>query len=319
MGTLSDGLGGYFELEINDLGSVYHDLAIAVNSCRNALEYILLANSYNKIYLPYYTCDVILQPINKIGIEYEFYHLDDSFFPIIDIVEDNSVLLFVNYFGIMKSKALVLQNKFKNLIMDNAHAFFSPPIKGLSTIYSPRKFFGVPDGGFVYSSRKLNFDLDFDKSIDRTSHLLTRIDCDAETGFELFKNNEKLLNNLPLMKMSKLTNKLLRGLDFDFIREKRNKNFNFLHKQLRDRNRLTPIIEEDIIDGPLVYPFWTNNISLKKRLIENKVYCATYWPNVKSLCKKGSLEVNLTNELINLPIDQRCNDKDLFEILKFIL
>ena len=31
-------IGGYFELELNDYGSVYHDKAIAVNSGRNALE-----------------------------------------------------------------------------------------------------------------------------------------------------------------------------------------------------------------------------------------------------------------------------------------
>jgi len=58
-------IGGYFELETCISETLYHDNAIAVNSCRNALEYILVANDYNKIYIPYYTCDVTLQPIEN--------------------------------------------------------------------------------------------------------------------------------------------------------------------------------------------------------------------------------------------------------------
>ena len=45
-----DSIGGYFQLETNDFGSIFHDKAIAVNSGRNALEYILLSNNYRKIY-----------------------------------------------------------------------------------------------------------------------------------------------------------------------------------------------------------------------------------------------------------------------------
>ncbi len=34
-------IGGYFALELNDFGSVFHDKAIAVNSGRNALVHQL--------------------------------------------------------------------------------------------------------------------------------------------------------------------------------------------------------------------------------------------------------------------------------------
>ena len=51
-------IGGYFELELDNRGTLYHDDAIALNSGRTSLEYILLHNSYEKVFLPYYTCDV---------------------------------------------------------------------------------------------------------------------------------------------------------------------------------------------------------------------------------------------------------------------
>ena len=192
-----DAIGGYFELELNDFDSVYHDKAIAVNSGRNALEYILLANKYKKIYIPYYTCDVTFQPIKKLNIEFEFYYLDKDFFPRLNEIEDNAALLFVNYFGLMDNNILLLQKKYKNLIIDNAQAFYAQPLDCTSTFYSPRKFFGLPDGGFVYSDKNLNVDLDYDKSEERISHLLKRIEEGAETGYKLFQQNDNKLNDLP--------------------------------------------------------------------------------------------------------------------------
>ena len=34
-------IGGYFELELNNFNSLYHDEAVAVNSARNALELLI--------------------------------------------------------------------------------------------------------------------------------------------------------------------------------------------------------------------------------------------------------------------------------------
>lgn len=53
-------LGGYLELELNDFGNIYHDDLVDLNTGRNALEYILIQQGYEKIYIPYYTCNVTL-------------------------------------------------------------------------------------------------------------------------------------------------------------------------------------------------------------------------------------------------------------------
>jgi hypothetical protein len=65
------------------------------------LEYVLLINKYKKIYLPYYTCEVLLQPLYKLNLKFEFYHLDDSFNPVLDAIDKDEVILYVNYFGLM--------------------------------------------------------------------------------------------------------------------------------------------------------------------------------------------------------------------------
>ena len=67
-------IGGYFELELNDFGTIYHDNLIKLNSGRNALEYILIQEGYEKVYVPYYTCDVTLQPLKRQNID-KYMHL----------------------------------------------------------------------------------------------------------------------------------------------------------------------------------------------------------------------------------------------------
>ena len=54
-------IGGFFSLElpINSKGELY-PTAIKLNSGRACLEYVLRLHNYSKIYLPFYTCQVVL-------------------------------------------------------------------------------------------------------------------------------------------------------------------------------------------------------------------------------------------------------------------
>lgn len=315
-------IGGYFEMESHNLvSSIYHNKAIAVNSARNALEYILLINNYKKIFIPYYTCDVILQPLKRLNIDFEYYYLDNDFYPIIESIKTDEALLYVNYFGMMNNVVYSLSTKFRNLIVDNAHAFFAKPLKGISTFYSPRKFFGLPDGGFVYPNKILRLKLDIDKSIDRISHLIARVENGAEAGFNLFKENELKLDNLPLKSMSNFTKKLLFNIDYNVVLQQRNKNFSILHQVLKHNNELTPIIENEDVNGAMVYPYLRiGNNKLTKKLIENKIFIAKYWPNVIDWVKnKNTTEIHFVNNLIPLPIDQRYGEKEMERILNLIV
>lgn len=86
-------IGGYFGLELSQKEE-YHKDATRLNTGRNALEYVLKARQYDKVYIPYYTCEVVLEPINKLNIEYEFYSINERFEPglsIIDGIMFNSV------------------------------------------------------------------------------------------------------------------------------------------------------------------------------------------------------------------------------------
>ncbi len=317
---MKNSIGGYFELELNK-NKEFHENAICLNTGRNCLEYILKVNKYKKIYIPFYICDVILEPIKKIGIDYEFYKIDKEFKPIFNFtLSKEDAFLYVNYFGIKQDYIKKLSKKFKNLIIDNTQAFFDKPIKGIDTFYSARKCFGVPDGAYLYSHKKTNntSELEQDISSNRIKHLLLRIEYGAEKGYEYFIENENSLINQPIKKMSKLTHAVLNSINYEKVMLTRKNNFIFLHNKLKNKNEITIDIKN--IKTPMIYPFlYPNSNKLRKILIDNKIFIASYWKNINKLIGPDSYEIYLSNNLLPIPIDQRYSIKDMNKIINIII
>ena len=114
------------------------------------------------------------------------------------------------------------------------------------------------------------------------------------------------------MAMSRLTENLLSGLDYEGIRQKRNENWMQLHAVLGNHNRLslhTP-------DGPYMYPYYCENgMQIKKKLAEKKIYIPTLWPNVLE-AEENELEKDYTRNILPLPVDQRYGLADMTRLLK---
>jgi hypothetical protein len=251
-------IGGYFGFELNK-NIEYHHSAIALNTARNAFEYLLIVNKYNKVYIPFYTCEVLLEPLVKLKIDYEFYSINQDFEPIFDfdLMQKNEGFLYTNYFGLKDLFIRKLVKKINNLIIDNAQSFFSIPIKNCDTFYSSRKFFGVPDGSYLYSKNKLEQELEQDFSNQRCQHLLKRIDQSAEDGYLSFLENDSLLKNQPIKKMSQLTKSILCNIDYENCKIIRKQNFENLDNNLRTSNVLK--FNLSTIENPMVYPYLMNH------------------------------------------------------------
>lgn len=309
-------IGGYFELELRR-NSHFH-AALKLNTARNCLEYILRVRQYRKIFIPYYTCDVLLEPIHKLNLEYEFYHIDENFQPVItkELGVDEA-FLYTNYFGFTQKISKLLRLKYPNLIIDNCQAFYADVLEHTDTFYSARKFFGVPDGAYLYTDKMAVSPMPVEISASRFSHLFKRIEGGAEAGYQDFQHNENSLSNLPIREMSAISDRILQNVDYEYVRYKRRENFSYLHAVLKDINWLKLNPEEDIV--PMVYPFWSPDRTLRKRLLENRIYVATYWPNVLKWCKEHTLESNWAQYLIPLPIDQRYGPHEMEQIVKIIL
>ena len=316
---MSKAIGGYFELELRR-GEHYHKDALRLNTARNCFEYILLARKYKKVYIPYFTCEVMLQPLLRHQVNYEFYHIGMNLEPreIVDL-KPGEAFLYTNYFGLKQSCVERLAEIYHSqLIVDNAQAFFAPRIEGIDTFYSPRKFFGVPDGGYLYTDCLLEQNFSQYKSFGRMKHLLRRIDEGAEAGYADFRQNDDALDDNPIREMSELTARLLENADYKAASERRRINFKCLHGLLGAKNQMCfGDLSDDVV--PMTYPYYVEEGQfLKLRLIKNRIFVPTYWANVKEWCKDDTCEYALANHLCNLPIDQRYADSEMNDLINMI-
>lgn len=297
-------IGGYLELECGRVPQYYAD-GIYTNLCRSAIRYVVRALGIKKIHIPYFTCHTVPNALRAEACEIVPYRIDSTFMPIADFPE-NDFILYNNYFGVLGQHVDVLASRYPNLIVDNAQAFYSKP-KGRAAVYSPRKFFGLPDGGILVGRDIPNIPLPSATSWSEMAHLLKRIDLGAQAGYGDFRASDERLANAPVMAMSKLTAALMGNLDYDFVATKRKTNFNYLHKSLRSNFPFAQVSD----DVPLVYPLLTDNPSLRTILIHEKIFVPSYWPGVQC-CDR------LDVRILPLPIDQRYGIEEMERIVEVL-
>ena len=310
-------IGGYFELELPQ-GSEYHSSAIALNTGRNCLEYILRVRGYKNVYLPYYSCDVLLEPFKKLNVKYSFYHINELLEPDEDIqLSDGEAILYVNYFGLKQNCVEELAAKYgQHLIVDNTQAFYDQPIEGIDTFYSCRKFYGVSDGAYLYCDQRLDMELEQDYSWERMDYLLKRIDLSPQAAYADFRARSAYLRNSSIKKMSQLTHRIMASIDYDIVKTKRRENYLLIESALSKKNGISLTLSNDAV--PMVYPYLSTDPELRHRLIDSKIYVATYWPNVVDWCNDNETEYQLTRLCLPLPIDQRYGENEMNEIIQQI-
>lgn len=317
-------IGGYFELADYEEGGVFpHQDGILLNTGRNALEYILRSiDEVKHIYLPYYTCQVVLEPINKLHIPYTYYHINQQF-EIVDNIQPKKgeYIIANNYFGIKDAYIQQLAERYDDqLIVDCAQAFFARPNPGIKSFYSTRKYVGVADGGVAYLGNLTDDRVEvneMDRSDEHDSHLMKRKQFGAEVGFADYQANEAKLDNQPIRLMSNTTKRILDHIDYDRIKAKRRENFEYLHKALEQKNFLS-MPDIDTFICPMVYPIVARiSKDLRKELIDNKVFVAKYWPNVHQFCD-FELEYELATRVLPIPCDQRYGKEEFQIVIEII-
>lgn len=317
-------IGGYFELADRETADNFpHKDGILLNTGRNALEYILRSiKDIKSIYLPYFTCEVVLEPIKKLGIPYNFYQINPRF-EIADriILSEGDYIIVNNYYGIKDLYIRSLYARYgDHLIVDCAQAFFAPIVTGIKAFYSCRKFVGVADGGIAYLGNEIGADvslLEAEPTETHFDHLLIRKEKGAEAGFCNYQANEAALDRQPIRQMSELTKEALQHIDYDKIKQQRIRNWNTLNDALVATNMIQTPLTSDF-ECPMVYPYMVENgLELRKKLISEKIFVAKYWPNV--IPYDGfEFEANLADKVVCLPLDQRYDIKDMNRIIEII-
>jgi len=302
-------IGGYFGLEQFVSNEYYKDL-IPLNNGRNALLYLLKVRNIKKLYIPNYLCEEVSDMCIRNAYKFEYYKIDAEFMPIFNkTLADNEYLYVVNYYGQLKNwKVLVLKQKFAQIILDSTQAFFQKPIEGIDTIYTCAKFFGVPDGAYLSTNKRLSEELEIDISRERMTHILGRYEGVASDYYSHYLNNDASFKSESLKYMSKLTHNILGAIDYDRVRRIRNENYAYLESKFVRLNKLnltTP-------NGAFAYPFYVENgIEIRKALAQKKIYIPTLWSNVLVDTPEESIEYKYAKNILPLPCDQRYGIDDM--------
>lgn len=310
-------VGGYLGLD-TFIEKEYHSDVISLNSGRNALVYLFEAKKIDKIYIPYYLCDSISKTLEKNGFEFDYYHVDDKFKPKFNrVLKSNEYLFLVNYFGqFSNEKLLSFKREHGNIIVDNTQSFFQKPIDGIDTLYSCRKYFGVPDGAYLSTDDKINKEIEVDSARDRMTHILGRFETNASEFYNYFKSNDAEFKGRPLRYMSKISKNILGAIDYNKVIQKRNENYNHLESKLGCLNKL------DLYkpNAPFAYPLYTENaMEIKRKLANKNIYIPTLWPNVLKEAEVGSIEYDYTANIMPLPCDQRYSVEDMQYLVKEVI
>ncbi len=306
-------IGGYFELEVTAKGQQYHDTPYRIKNGRAALHFILAAMKPALVHIPYYSCSSLLEPFAVSGCKYQFYEVDAALEPLsLPDLQSNEYFLYINYFGIKDQMASRLSVKYKDrLILDCTQAFFMKG-NGVSWFFnSCRKFFGVPDGAYLYVPEGAGLKPPTGRNQRYvTEHLIKRLEGNTSEGYPIFLQNEDLMD-CEITGMSEFSEQLMSGINYTEVMEKRLANYSALHERLGDINQYNALSADGCV--PMCYPLLLLNETadaVKRKL--NNIFIPTFWGEVTERSATGyEVEKNIAEKLLPLPIDHRYSTSDM--------
>lgn len=299
-------IGGYIELDTYT-GNMLHDDGVKLNCGRNALAYIIKAKNIKKLWMPKFMCDSCEKVLSDSKVDVQYYSIGLDFKPIIK--EWDGCLYVVNFYGQLSNDYFASLGD--SIIVDNAQAYFQEPIPGVDTLYTCRKFFGVADGAILYTDKTIEIE-DQDESFNRMNFLLGRYERSAGEFYQEYVDNNHFFRSESIKNMSKLTENLLRGIDYEMVKTRRTLNFAYLHEKLHSMNKLNLSVP----DGAFMYPLYIENgAEVRKQLQAKKIFIPILWPAVFNLCEENELEYDMAKNILPIPVDQRYGIEDMEYIM----
>lgn len=308
-------IGGYLEFERYE-GRYPHDEGVKLNCGRSCLEYLLRARDIKTLWLPDFLCDSVRGVCRRVGVSVKTYAVGEDFRAPHDLeIAKQEWLYLVDYYGQLTDQALcdAAAQAGGRLILDEAQNFFRTPELSCDVLYTPRKFFGIPDGGLLLTDARLSEPLPTSESFEHMAFLTGRFERTAGEFYAQSTANNRRFAAEPLAGMSLLTDNLLRSFDYARIADVRDRNYAFLDKELGGANGLHPAASS----GPFAYPFLVEGgPAIRKALAARKIFIPTLWPNVLEDSEAGTVARRYARDILPLPVDQRYGETEMTALVE---
>lgn len=325
--TLVDGgsnalkpIGGFFDIEIRSPASGgLHRGSVALSTGRACLALALEELRPTACYVPYYCCNSLLEPIEAANIKVAFYGIDEELEPeVLPNPGSGELLIYTNFFGLKNHSAQVLSSTFKRqVLIDNTHSFFNRGYLDSYSFTSARKYFGVPDGAYLYPPEGIRpREVPERNNAVRTEHLFARLLERDDEALALFRSNEAVLGS-EVLRMSAVSDRLLATVDYASVMERRTDNYDFLAERLGATNRFG--VQDRGNAVPFCYPYLPDPPIPHERFYAQRIYPPRLWPDPLARQEPGfDFSRCLCRDLLPLPVDHRYDGKDMERIAAFI-
>jgi hypothetical protein len=306
------GIGGFLGLDPSVLGRPPCPGArTAFSTGRACLAAILDLVRPRVVYLPRFVCPVVHRVVAERGCRCEWFGLDQGLRPQLPAaLPADAMVLVVNYFGLLGPVVdRVAGESAATVVIDDAQAFFHRPGRGVWAFNSARKFFGVPDGAWLFGPASPPC---HERARPGTAHLEFR---DAPHAFARYRSAEADRTDEPLG-ASLLTRALLGHTDLDGVAAVRRANHAHLHRRLAAHNRLQLPLGDDAV--PLCYPFLPRRVLSHAQLHAQRIWVPRFWPDMPRAGEHAWTD-ELAEDLLPLPVDQRYGPDDMDVMASVIL
>lgn len=319
--NLKASYGGFLPLELNpgiEWFDQYKQNCRSFNSVKAGLDCLIRKMGIRELSVPYYYCPSTTQAIRNAGVHVHFYHINNQFMPEPSVWEDGRPILLVNYFGILEKQIdkQIQSHKDNIIILDNAHAFFAQPhfAGNLYTLYSAKKFFGVPDGAYLVGKNVKPHEEKPEYAADYLHYSAVTFEQGTNVAYREKKAVDNMLSS-HYAGMSILAHGLLQNVDYQRVRNRRTENFYWLWQYLQKVNELEFWETTPAYIFPLLCK---NGRQVKKKLIEKSVFVPTLWSGENLLNHGNEFEIHMSCDAVFLPIDQRYSKEDMQYLVRLI-
>jgi len=302
---------------------------------RHAIDAIVAARGWKRIWIPAYFCYEVIAHIQATGIEVKLYddnplrEDDDALVRSLDY-RDGDVLLRMNYFG--------LRGKRNNdgimvpVIEDHTHDLTSEWARKSDADYciaSIRKSLPVAAGGILWSPKGLPLpdgirataecetmaDMRYE-GMQMKHDYLKQMSVDKDAFREKFLTSEELIEKLGLSGMDRESNEIACNLNIGMWTELRADNWHIAYELLKDSFTILKPFSGEYWQNPfsliILCDSAEERTALRTHLIKNLIYPAILW-QVPEDTEFGSV-LDISQRMLSIHVDARYSRNDIHEL-----
>lgn len=318
-------IGGYFGLPpeaVDAAAPPWPGSAHRFQSARSAMASVLQASGARRAWVPHFICGVVDDALAWAGVQAQPYPLGSDYgVPDGLAIGESDWVLCVDYFGQSAGACDRAIARFgaHRVLVDASQALFHAAKPGATTVYSPRKFAGLPDGGLLVTPHDIAPPLPADEaaSAHRRRHLVSRAGGDVATGYRQFQEAEASLNDCTPRAMSAATARAAAGIDWAGIAVRRRNNYSGLADALGAAGIAVPALAPDAVPLCCLVPC-PDAVALRPKLASEGVFTAMYWPDAR-VPDSDPVGLALREQTLYLPCDQRYDLADMLGLATALL